>query len=54
MKCFHNLDYNIRMSVFSLNKCIILLTLVFTMTLLGGCGNKGPLNLPDNFISTDK
>ncbi len=52
MKCFCNLDYNIRMLSDSLNKYFIIAALIFSMIILSGCGNKGPLNLPNNSIST--
>ncbi len=51
MKCICNLDYNIRMLVNSLNKCFIIIMLIFALAALSGCGNKGPLVLPKNSIN---
>ncbi len=50
MKCLCKLDYNIRMSAYSLNKYSTIVALIFAISLLSGCGNKGPLNLPNNTI----
>ena len=39
------------MSLYSLNKYSSIVVLIFAMFALSGCGNKGPLNLPNNFIN---
>lgn len=47
----YDLDYNIRMYINSFNKFIQVVILLISLSFLYGCGNKGPLKLPESIIS---
>lgn len=54
MKCVCNLDYNIRMYKYTLNKYIVVLVSISFLFTLSSCGNKGNLIPPSNIISLNK